>query len=100
MKFKALPLTAAITEYELQAANLLDDWRSGDEGALKYFHEHLPRMLDEKIRWLPKRLDGEQLRAAAFDMDDSRTAIARGYDFADWDALSSLAAAVARRMMA
>ncbi|NWF83222.1 MAG: ankyrin repeat domain-containing protein [Bryobacteraceae bacterium] len=97
MQFVALPLTAAIAEYESQAESLLEAWRAGDAGALQFFHAHLPRMLDDRVKWLPKRLSEEELRAAVFDMDDARTAVARGYDFAGWEALAAFAAAIERR---
>ena len=35
---------------------LLEDWLSGDEGALRYFPEPLPRMKDEKVH-KPKAVD-------------------------------------------
>jgi len=97
MVTEALPLTSALRDYEGQAANLLAEWRAGSEAALRFFHQHLPRMLEEKVRWLPRRLSREQLRSMEFDMDDARTAIARGYDFAGWDALAAFAEAIARR---
>lgn len=97
MKFAALPLTAAMTEYESQAESMLESWRAGEAGALQFFHERLPRMLDDRVKWLPKRLTEAELRAAVFDLDDARTAVARGYDFADWDALASFVAAIERR---
>ena len=91
------PSTAPIDEYECEAATLLEAWRNGDPAALKHFHEHLPRMLDDKIRWLPKRLTVEELRAEVFDLADARAAIAHLYDFADWESLRSFASAMLRR---
>lgn len=92
-----LPLTAAIGEYEKQAADVLAAWRAGDANALEFFRKRLPRLLDEKIRWLPKRLTEEELRAIVLDLDDARTATARGYEFADWSALAAFVEAIARR---
>lgn len=94
--FEALPLTAALAEYESHAVDLLEARRGGDEGALKFFHEHLPRMFDDKILWLPKRLTGDELRAAVFDLDDARTAVARGYDIAGWEAPVAFVVAIER----
>jgi ankyrin repeat protein len=97
MIWDALPATAGLEEYARQALRLLEDWRRGDDRALRYFHEHLPRMKDEKIRWLSRPMSGDELRGQRFDLDDARAAVARGYDFADWNALASFAAAMERR---
>lgn len=97
MTFTPVPLDSALAAYESQAAGLLGAWRAGDEQALEFFHHRLPRLLDEKVPWLPRRLSPAELRAELFDLADARMAIARGYDFADWSALSSFAAAIARR---
>jgi ankyrin repeat protein len=97
MIWAAVPVTAGMEEYERQAVRLLEDWRSGDDLSLQYFHEHLPRMKDEKIRWLSRPMTDEELRGQVFDLDDARAAVARGYDFADWDALTSFASAMERR---
>lgn len=92
-----MPLDAPLDAYERQAGLLLDAWRRGDDIALRYFHEHLPRMLDDDINWMPKRLSDEELRLTNFDSDDAKSAIARGYDFADWPSLAEFVAAIARR---
>ncbi len=92
-----LPTTSQIAEYESQAALLLEAWRTGNPIALKYLHEHLPRLLDDKIRWLPKRLTEAELRAEVFEMADAQAAIAHGHDFADWESLGAFAGAMVRQ---
>lgn len=82
--------SAPLAEYERQAASLLADWRAGDAAAREFFHRHHPRLRDEKVAWLPRRLSEEELKACSFDEDDARRAVARWYDFADWDALAEL----------
>lgn len=67
MQLAVLPVTATIAEYEAQAASLLKSWRGGEAKAHK------------------------------FDLEGARTAVARGHDFADWDALAEFAAAIERR---
>jgi ankyrin repeat protein len=97
MVARIVPLDAPLDAYQRQAEQLLDAWRQGDDIALRYFHEHLPRLLDDDVKWMPKRLSDEALRLEKFDNDDANCAIARGYDFADWPALADFAAAIARR---
>ncbi|MBL8228259.1 MAG: ankyrin repeat domain-containing protein [Bryobacterales bacterium] len=97
MRFSPLPLTASIDQYQQQAVDLLHAWQSGDATALEFFHCHLRRLLDEKVPWKPKDLTDAELRAETFDLADACAALARGYDFADWDALSAFATAIAGR---
>jgi phosphoglycolate phosphatase-like HAD superfamily hydrolase len=97
MQFTTLPLTASLADYESQAQDLLDSWRGGDDSALTYFHQQLPRLRRDTPRWLPKHLTEAELRAEVFDIRDARNAIARGYDFADWEALAWFAEAIAQQ---
>lgn len=91
---KPVSCRAALGDYGGQAAELLEAHRAGDEGALTFIHHKHPRFLDEKIRWLPRRLTPEDIRSAAFDQSDAELAIARGYDFRDWAALEEFVDAV------
>ncbi len=94
MNFTPLPVTAHIAEYESQAGSLLEAWRNGEPAALEYFLKSLPRLLDDKFCWVPKPLSEEAIRAEVFSLEDARMAVARGYDFFDWNALASFTAAM------
>jgi hypothetical protein len=63
--------------YEQQAAQMLLAHHSGEPQAFDVIRRHHPRFLDEKVRWLPKTLSVEEIRAAVFDLDDARLTIAR-----------------------
>lgn len=85
-------------DYFAAAENLLVKWKSGDLGALEFFHANLPRLRREDIRWLPKDLPPEQLRAEVFTEADAQAAIASHYDFANWDALAAHTEAMANKL--
>jgi ankyrin repeat protein len=91
-----LPFRSRLAEYEAQADALLEAWREGDPGATRFFHEHHPRFLDERIPWLPKRLSESEIRGARLDRSDARLALARGYSFRDWTSLADWVEAVRR----
>ncbi len=95
MRPTPLPFRSALVEYEAQADALLEAWRAGDPEATRFFREHHPRFLDERIPWLPKRMSDEEVRSAALDRSDARLATARGYSFRDWGALVEWLEAVA-----
>lgn len=97
MQFTALPVQTSAAGYRKQADDLLESWQTGAEGALRFFHEYLPRLRDSRIPWMPQRLTDEDLRAMRFDVEDAQNAVARAYDFADWHALDKFAAAIERR---
>lgn len=97
MEFEAAGFAAPIGAYERQAEELLEAHRAGDAGAIALFHRKHPRFLDEKVKWLPKSIPDAEIRDAALTLDDARLAIARAYDFRDWDALHGHVAAVSRR---
>jgi len=90
-----LPFSAKISEFEKQAASLLQAHGEGHPDAIRLFHEKLPKFLDEKIPWLPKRIPDSEIEAAALTMDDAKMAVARWYDFRDWTALEEFAGSVA-----
>jgi len=66
MPLSALPLGSSIDAYAAQADHLLDEWGNGESWAIEVFHRRHPQFLDEKIKWLPKRLSPDDIRAAAF----------------------------------
>ena len=84
---RVLPLGSSIDAYAAQADHLLDEWGNGESWAIEVFHRRHPQFLDEKIKWLPRRLSPDDIRAAALTGDDARLAVARWYDFLDWDSL-------------
>jgi ankyrin repeat protein len=89
-----LPFKASQDEYDAQAAQLLEAFRTGDEKAITLvWHKH-PRFLDEKITWLPKRLSRDDVRRVPLDRADAELALARWYDFRTWDDLRQYVEAV------
>jgi len=98
MDLQALPFDAPLERYAEQATQLLEAHRAGEREALVLFHEKHPRFLDSEVKWLPRRdLTEADIRAASLDLGDARLALARAYDFRDWQALADHAAAVAER---
>ena len=77
----ALPFDSWLECYEKQAEELLDAWRAGDAGALQTAHQRHPRFLDERIRWLPKRMSEVELREAPFDLAGAQLTVTRWYTF-------------------
>jgi len=94
MDLKPLPFDARLEGYQKQAEALLAAVRLGDPTAIRCFNERHPRFLDEKIRWLPKRLSALEVQNAPLDLTDAQLAIARWYDFRDWAALENYVEAV------
>src|SRR5262245_37061789 len=96
MQFTPLPVPSPLSAFEQQADDLLEAWRAGDPDALRFFRSHLPRFLDERIPWLPKKLSDEEVRSVRLEPSDARLAIAREYSFKDWSRLAEWVEAVAR----
>jgi ankyrin repeat protein len=96
MRMTALPFRTGLEEYERQAAALLDGWLSGNPEAVSAFRGKHPRLLDETVRWLPKKLTEAELRSVDFDLDDARLVTARGYSFGDWSCLVSWVEAISQ----
>jgi len=94
MDVTPLPFRAPLAGYSRQAQHLLDGWRSGDPDAVRLFREKHPRFLDGEIRWVPKRLSEAEVRNTAIDVADAQLALARWYDFLDWQRLSEYVEAV------
>src|SRR5690242_16794561 len=92
-----LAFDASAAAYEQQAEELLAGHRSGDVDALRLIHGSHPRFLDEQVKWLPKKMEVEEIRSAPFDAADARLALARWYIFQDWPALADYATAAAHR---
>ena len=90
-----LPFSAPLSEFEKQAANLLKAHGEGHPDAIRLFHEKLPKFLDEKVPWLPKRIPDAEIQEAALTLDDAKMAVARWYDFGDWAALEAFVESVA-----
>jgi hypothetical protein len=82
-----LPLRAPLGDYERQAERLLAGHRARDPRALGIVRCRHPRFLRDDVPWLARNLSEADVAAAAFDLDDARLTVARGYDFADWPAL-------------
>jgi ankyrin repeat protein len=87
---------AGLREYQKQADDLLAGWQADNEDAIRLaMHSH-PKFLRTDVSWLPKALTKEDIRSASFDMTDAQMAIARWYDFADWQRLEEYVEAVTR----
>lgn len=87
MSHDFLPFDAPLIEYASQAESLLAGWQRGDEQAIGVFRRKHPKFLDTKVRWLPRSMTADEMRATPIDGDDAKLAVARGYDFLDWDSL-------------
>jgi len=92
-----LPFDSNLDLYRQQAGELLAAWRAGDREAMEIIRHNHPRFLDERVGWLPKNMSEEELRAAAFDSADAQLALARWYNFADWQALANYTAEVMQK---
>jgi hypothetical protein len=86
-----LPVTATLDEYANQAAALLRGHSEGDPKSLELIHHNHPQFLDREVRWLPLPLEPDEIRSATFHLEDARLALARWYDFRDWEALVNYA---------
>jgi len=84
-----LPCDAPIAAYQEQATQLLAGHRAHAPEALRIFHECLPRFLDPVVTWKLLAVSEDEIRAAALTPDDARLAVARGYSFRDWSALTA-----------
>jgi hypothetical protein len=91
MSWQYRPFDAAVSDYEQQASELLAGLRGGEEWAIRIFAGHHPRFLDEKIPWLGRPLEEGEIERAGLDLPDARMAVARKYDFRDWEALAEYA---------
>ena len=66
MSLDRLPFDAPVESYEEQAARLLRAHSTGEPWAIKLIHENHPRFLDDKVRWLPKRIGDAEIQSADF----------------------------------
>ena len=96
MDLKPAPFRSLLSAYEQQAESLLAGHHAADPAAIDLFHRKHPRFLDEKVKWLPKRITDSEIGAAALSLDDARLAIARYYDFLDWVSLAAWVDAVSQ----
>jgi hypothetical protein len=96
MEWHPAQFRSPLSAYARQAEDLLAAHRAGDPAAIDLFHRHLPRFLDETIKWRPKFIPDSEIRDAALSVDDARLAIAHAYDFVDWPALAAYVDAVAQ----
>jgi ankyrin repeat protein len=94
MTLDCLPYNAPLAEYVTQADALFAGWQAGDEPAVRVFRTKHPKFLDDKIPWLQRDLSDAEARAIPITRDDASLALARHYDFLDWQSLADYAAAV------
>ncbi len=96
MDLKPLPFHSSLEQYQKQAEELLEAYRSGDAEAIRHFRHRHPRFLDPRIPWLPRQVSDAEIRSAGLELADAQLAIARWYDFRDWPALADYVEAVTR----
>jgi ankyrin repeat protein len=94
MDFKHLPFDAPLADYARQAGELFDGWNKEEQEAVRIFRTRHPKFLDKHIKWLALDFTPEQLRQTRIDQADAQLALARWYDFADWDRLTDYVEAV------
>ena len=94
MELSRLPLRAMLEEYQKQAEQLLEAWRSGDSAAIQIVRQTHPRFLDPKIPWLPRKLSESEVRSATLESPDAQLTIAHWYDFESWSRLAEYVGAV------
>jgi ankyrin repeat protein len=87
MELKPVAFRSPLADYARQAEDLLAGHRAGDRVAINVFHQKHPRFLHETIKWRPKFISDEEIRATPLSLDDARLVIARYYDFPDWASL-------------
>lgn len=96
MDIEPLSFQCGLDQYEKQAEELLAAFNIGDLQAVQLVRERLPRFLNPEIPWLPTASESE-VRDAALDVADAQLAIARWYDFQNWQALAEYVEAVAQQ---
>ncbi|MBI2688702.1 MAG: ankyrin repeat domain-containing protein [Acidobacteria bacterium] len=94
MTLHHLPYNASLDQYQQQAAQLLAAHHAADPEAIDLFHHCHPRFLDDKVVWLPKDLPEGEIENAGINLADAQLALARWYDFRDWQALTEYVDAV------
>jgi ankyrin repeat protein len=94
MEIKALAFDAPLPDYIAQADALLAGWHSRNEKAIRVFRNRHPKFLDDKITWLERDMSDAEVRATPIDSDDARLALARWYEFQDWQRLEEYVASV------
>jgi len=94
MEMKPLAFNAPLDEYIAQADALLAGWNSSNAGAVRVFRNRHPKFLDDKIPWLERHMTDAEVRATPIDRDDARLALARWYEFQDWQRLEEYVASV------
>lgn len=94
MRLARLPYNASLADYVKQADALFAGWQAGDEKAVSLFRAKHPKFLDAKIPWLERHLTDQEVRATPITRQDASLALARWYDFADWQRLTEYVEAV------
>lgn len=94
MEFKHLPFDAPLSDYARQAGQLFEGWQKEDGKSVHIFRVSHPKFLDTTIKWLPRDLTDEQVRAVRIDEADAQLALARWYNFLDWNRLVDYVEAV------
>jgi ankyrin repeat protein len=94
MEVKPLAFNAPLDGYIAQADALLAGWHARDAGAIRVFRNRHPKFLDDKIPWLERHMTDAEVRATPIDRDDARLALARWYEFQDWQRLEEYVASV------
>jgi ankyrin repeat protein len=94
MDLRPLAADAPLGKYITQADALLTGWHVRDAGAIRVFRNRHPKFLDAKTPWLARNMTDAEVRATPIDRDDARLALARWYEFQDWQRLEDYVASV------
>jgi hypothetical protein len=100
VQVERLPFRSTVAAYQSQAEELFRAWKADDPDGIEFFRTKHPQFRDDKIRWLAKQVQPDEIRNTAFDYADAQLAIARWYDFRDWPALAEWVEAVAQKCSA
>jgi hypothetical protein len=96
MHITPVSFNAGLPAYQAQADALLHGWKTDDRDAIRLAVQRHPKFLRPDVPWLPRNLTDADIRSASFEMADAQMAIARWYDFADWQRLEEYVDAVNR----
>ena len=83
-----------MSDYARQAGDLLDGWQREEEDAVAIFRQRHPAFLDKKVPWLQRAMTPEAVRGVRIGPIDAQLALARWYDFLDWQRLVDYVEAV------
>ena len=95
VKLDVLPFRSPLEKYQVEADRLFAAWQEGtDRDLMDVVVQRHPKFLRTDVPWAPKRMTESEIRAVPIDRDDAKLALARWYEFQDWNALANYVASV------